>query len=77
MSNKGDPYDNAMIESFFSTLRAELTELQRFQTLAQARLAVFDYLFVKDEIKSDTPNKLSSIDTGECQHEQRTKDHCQ
>lgn len=46
MSNKGDPYDNAMIESFFSTLRAELTELQHFETLVQARLAVFDYLEV-------------------------------
>lgn len=27
MSNKADPYDNAMMESFFATLRAELTDL--------------------------------------------------
>lgn len=32
MSGKGDPYDNAVIESFFSTLRAELNELERFAT---------------------------------------------
>jgi len=32
MSSKGDPYDNAMAESFFSTLRAECVELQRFAT---------------------------------------------
>ena len=38
--------NNAMMESFFSTLRAELTELQHFQTFAQARLAVFDYVEV-------------------------------
>lgn len=31
-SNKGDPYDNAMMESFFSTLRAELTDLEQFAT---------------------------------------------
>ncbi len=46
MSRKGDPYDNAMMESFFSTLRAELTELEVFPTRAAARLAVFDYIEV-------------------------------
>lgn len=46
MSRKGDPYDNAMMESFFSTLRAELTELEVFPTRAAARLAVFDYVEV-------------------------------
>lgn len=44
MSGKGDPYDNAMIESFFSTLRAELTDLETFATRADARLALFDYI---------------------------------
>lgn len=42
MSGKGDPYDNAMIESFFSTLRAELTDLERFPTRQAARTAVFE-----------------------------------
>ncbi len=46
MSRKGDPYDNAMIESFFSTLRAELTGLEHFSTISEARLAVCDYLEV-------------------------------
>ncbi len=32
MSDKGNPYDNAMMESFFSTLRAELTDLERLPT---------------------------------------------
>jgi putative transposase len=44
MSGRGDPYDNAMMESFFSTLRAECTELQRFATRSAARRAVFDYI---------------------------------
>jgi transposase InsO family protein len=44
MSGKGDPYDNAMMESCFSTLRAELTELQRFATRDAARAAVFDFI---------------------------------
>ena len=43
-----DPYDNAMIESFFATLRAELTDLTQFPTRAAARLAIFDYIEVFD-----------------------------
>ena len=46
MSNKGDPYDNAMMESFFSTLRAELTDLERFATRQAARTAVFEFIEV-------------------------------
>jgi len=46
MSDKGDPYDNAMIESFFSTLRAELTDLHRFPTRQAARTAVFEFIEV-------------------------------
>jgi len=46
MSNKGDPYDNAMMESFFSTLRAELTDLAHFATRQVARTAVFEFIEV-------------------------------
>lgn len=46
MSGKGDPYDNAMMESFFSTVRAELTDLERFATRDAARVAVFDFIEV-------------------------------
>lgn len=46
MSTKGDPYDNAMMESFFSTLRAELTDLARFATRQAARTAVFEFIEV-------------------------------
>jgi transposase InsO family protein len=44
MSKKGEGYDNAMMESFFSTLRAELTELQHFHTRQQARSALFEFI---------------------------------
>ncbi len=46
VGDKGDPYDNAMMESFFSTLRAELTDLQRFPTRQAARTAVFEFIEV-------------------------------
>jgi transposase InsO family protein len=44
MSRKGNCYDNAFVESFFSTLKYELVYHQRFQSLAQARSAIFDYI---------------------------------
>jgi putative transposase len=46
MSGKGNPYDNAMMESFFSTLRAELTDLERFPTRQLARTALFEFIEV-------------------------------
>lgn len=46
MSDKGNPYDNAMMESFFSTLPAELTDLEHFPTRQAARTAVFEFIEV-------------------------------
>jgi putative transposase len=44
MSRKGNCYDNAFIESFWSTLKYELVYHHRFTTLAEARTAIFDYI---------------------------------
>ena len=44
MSRKGNCYDNAFIESFFSTLKYELVYHHRFASRAQARTAIFDYI---------------------------------
>ena len=44
MGSVGDAYDNAMCESFFATLECELLDQQRFQTQAEAKMAVFDFI---------------------------------
>ena len=44
MGSVGDAYDNAMCESFFATLECELLDRQRFETPAEARLAIFDFI---------------------------------
>ena len=47
MSRPGDCYDNAVMESFFKTLKAELVYQQpggRFATRGQASAAIFEYL---------------------------------
>ncbi|QPS11415.1 IS3 family transposase [Delftia acidovorans] len=40
----GDAYDNAMAESFFASLEAELIERHSFESKAQARMAVFTWI---------------------------------
>jgi putative transposase len=44
MSRPGMPYDNAMVESFFSSLKNELTHHVRFDDQNHARSHVFDYI---------------------------------
>ena len=44
MSNKGNCFDNAMMESFFSSLKKELVHLTTFHTKDQARRAIFEYI---------------------------------
>lgn len=46
MSRKGDCYDNALMESFFATLKAECVDPSDFQTHAEAQTHLFDYLEV-------------------------------
>jgi transposase InsO family protein len=44
MSSRGNCYDNANIESFWSTLKTELIHRQSFHDLPQARSAIFEYI---------------------------------
>lgn len=46
MSRKGDCYDNALMESFYGTLKTECVARQSYQTGAQARHSIFEYLEV-------------------------------
>ena len=46
MSRKGDCYDNALMESFNGTLKTECVDRESYQTHAQARLSIFEYLEV-------------------------------
>jgi transposase InsO family protein len=46
MSRKGNCWDNAPVESFFATLKAEVPELRRCKSRAIARACIFEYLAV-------------------------------
>ena len=44
MSRRGNCYDNAAMESFFSTVKSELAD--RFESFGEAKMELFDYLEV-------------------------------
>jgi transposase InsO family protein len=44
MSRKGDCWDNAVMESFFGTLKTELIYHEKFITREDAKLKIFDYI---------------------------------
>ena len=46
MSRKGDCWDNAVAESFFHTLKTELTNHYKFKNQQEARNVIFEYIEV-------------------------------
>jgi transposase InsO family protein len=44
MSRKGNCYDNATMESFWSTLKLELVYRSHFASRSQAQSQIFDYI---------------------------------
>jgi transposase InsO family protein len=46
MSGRGNCFDNAVAESFFSTLKNDLTHHRLFATREEARAAIFDFIEV-------------------------------
>jgi transposase InsO family protein len=44
MSRRGDCFDNAVMESFFSTVKSELAD--RFDSFGEAKMELFDYIEV-------------------------------
>jgi transposase InsO family protein len=44
MSKKGDCWDNAVVESFFHTLKVELIHRMKFKTREEAKRRIFEYV---------------------------------
>jgi putative transposase len=64
MGSVGDAYDNAMCESFFATLECEFLARRRFKTLAEARMALFQFIegFYNRRRRHSSIGYLSPID---------------
>jgi putative transposase len=59
MSRRGNCYDNAVMESFFSTVKFELGE--RFESCGEAKMQLFDYIevFYNQRRRHSTNGQLS------------------
>jgi putative transposase len=64
MSRKGNCYDNAAMESFWSTLKLELVYRRNFQTRAHAESEIFDFIevFYNRQRSHSALNYLSPVD---------------
>ena len=50
-SRKGNPYDNALMESFYRTLKRELIQVSKFETPEQAQKEIFKYIELYYNVK--------------------------
>jgi putative transposase len=55
MSRSGNPYDNAPMESFFSTLKTEWVHHYHYRTRSEAKSSIFEYIE-----RFYNPNRLNS-----------------
>ncbi len=64
MSRRGNCWDNAVAESFFSSLKKERTRDIAYRTLAEARADVFDYIegFYNRKRRHSTLGQLSPLE---------------
>ena len=63
MSGKGDCYDNAAMESFFSSLKGEWTDWHTYHTRQEAQLSIFEYIevFYNRQRRHSTLGYLSPV----------------
>jgi putative transposase len=64
MSRRGDCWDNAVAESFFATLRAELVDHERYVTRAAAETSIREYIeeFYNVQRRHSTLGYLSPVE---------------
>ena len=64
MSHSGNIWDNAAMESFFSSLKTERTDGKTYRTRDQARADVFDYIerFYNAKRKHSTIGYMSPLE---------------
>lgn len=64
MSRKGNCYDNAVIESFFRSLKSDWVHHHDYQTRVQAKASIFEYIeiFYNRKRRHSALNYLSPAD---------------
>ena len=62
MSSKGNPYDNAMAENFFSILKTECIHRVKLKTFEEARLLIGEYIRFYNSERIQTKTKLTPLE---------------
>ena len=62
MSSKGNPYDNAMAENFFSILKTECIYRVKLKTFEEARLLIGEYIRFYNSERIQTKSKLTPLE---------------
>ena len=62
MSRRGNPYDNALAENFFSILKTECIYRTKLATFADARALIDDYIYFYNHQRIQTKTKLTPME---------------
>ena len=62
MSRRGNPYDNALAENFFSILKTECIHRMKIPTFEDARTLIDDYIFFYNHQRIQTKTKLTPLE---------------
>ena len=68
MSRRGNPYDNAMAENFFSILKTECIHRIKLQTYEEARNIIDEYIYFYNNERIQLKTKLTPIEK-RCQYD--------
>ena len=67
MSRRGNPYDNALAENFFSILKTECIHRSKISTFKDARDLIDDYIYFYNNQRIQTKTKLTPLEK-RCQY---------
>ena len=62
MSSRGNPYDNALAENFFSILKTECIYRVKLQTYEEARLLIDQYIYFYNNQRIQLKTKLAPLE---------------
>ena len=62
MSRRGNPYDNALAENFFSILKTECIYRTKIRTFAEARQLIDDYIYFYNHQRIQLNTKLTPLE---------------
>ena len=62
MSRRGNPYDNALAENFFSILKTECIYRTKIKTFAEARQLIDDYIYFYNHQRIQFKTKLTPLE---------------